>query len=55
MCIRDSYMALREELGRTEKPRCMMDLATIGAKALKKRGVLTNLDESDEILSLIHI
>lgn len=45
----ERYMALREELGRTEKPRCMMDLATIGAKALKKRGVLTNLDESDEI------
>ena len=45
----DRYMALREELGRTEKPRCMMDLATIGAKALKKRGVLTNLDESEEI------
>ena len=45
----DRYMALREELGRTEKPRCMMDLATIGAKALKKRGILTNLDESEEI------
>ena len=45
----ERYMALREELGRTEKPRCMMDMATIGAKALKKRGVLTNLDESDEI------
>ena len=45
----ERYMALREELGRTEKPRCMMDLATIGAKALKKRGILTNLDESDEI------
>ena len=45
----DRYMAMREELGRTEKPRCMMDLATIGAKALKKKGVLKNLDESDEI------
>ena len=45
----DRYMALREETGRTEKPRCLMDVATIGAKALKQRGVLTNLDESDEI------
>ena len=45
----DRYMALREETGRTEKPRCLMDVATIGAKALKQRGVLQNLDESDEI------
>ena len=45
----DRYMALREETGRTEKPRCLMDVATIGAKALKQRGVLKNLDESDEI------
>ena len=41
--------SLRAETGRTEKPRCLMDVATIGAKALKQRGVLTNLDESDEI------
>ena len=27
----------------------MMDMATIGAKALKKRGILNNLDESEEI------
>ncbi len=45
----DRYMALRAETGRTEKPCCLMDVATIGAKALKQRGVLTNLDESDEI------
>ena len=45
----DRYMALREETGRTEKPRCLMDVATIGAKALKQRGILHNLDESDEI------
>ncbi len=45
----DRYMAMREELGRTEKPRCLMDVATIGAKALKKQGILKNLDESDEI------
>ena len=45
----DRYMALREETGRTAKPRCLMDVATIGAKALKKEGILKNLDESDEI------
>ena len=30
-------MAMRTELGRENKPRCMMDLATIGAKELKKQ------------------
>ena len=45
----DRYMAMRTELGRENKPRCMMDLATIGAKELKKQGVLKNLDESEEI------
>ena len=45
----DRYMALRRETGRDAKPRCLMDVATIGAKALKERGVLTGLDESDEI------
>ena len=42
-------MAMRTELGRENKPRCMMDLATIGAKELKKQGILKNLDESEEI------
>ena len=45
----DRYMALRPETGRTQKPCCLMDVATIGAKALKKEGILKNLDESDEI------
>ncbi len=45
----DRYMAMRKDLGRENKPRCMMDLATIGAKELKKQGILKNLDESDEI------
>ena len=45
----DRYMAMRTELGRENKPRCMMDLATIGAKKLKKQGILKNLDESEEI------
>ena len=45
----DRYIALREELGRTHKPVCLMDIGTIGARALKARGILTNLDESEEI------
>ncbi len=46
------YFALREEVygeKASQKPQCLMDMAVIGAKALKKRGVLQNLDESDEI------
>ena len=34
----DRYMALRAETGRDKKNRTLMDLATIGAKALKQRG-----------------
>ncbi len=43
------YQGLREELARQGKPVCLMDMGTIGAKALKARGLLTDLDESDEI------
>ncbi len=47
------YLALRDEVyaGREDgpKPMNLMDIATIGAKALKKRGKLSNLDESEEI------
>ena len=42
------YLALRSEINRT-KPVCLMDIATIGAKVLKARGILTDLDESEEI------
>ena len=45
----DRYMALRAETGRDKKPRTLMDAGTIGAKALKQRGILKNLDESEEI------
>ena len=46
----DNYLDLRSQLyaGRN-KPICLMDLATIGAKYLKKTGQLKNLDESEEI------
>ena len=45
----DQYIAIREELGRTKKPICLMDIATIGAKYMKDIGELDKLDESDEI------
>ncbi len=44
----EHYLAMRREIGRT-KPVTLMDLATIGAKVLTKRGQLTDLDESEEI------
>lgn len=34
----ETYLDLRAELGREEKPICLMDMGTIGAKALKARG-----------------
>ncbi len=40
---------MRHELGRDAKPVCLMDMGTIGAKWLKKNGILTHLDESEEI------
>jgi len=43
------YLGLRKELGREHKPINLMDIATIGAKALKARGGLQNLDISEEI------
>ena len=43
------YLELRHELGRDEKPVCLMDMGTIGAKYLKHTGQLTGLDESEEI------
>ncbi len=35
--------------GRDAKPVCLMDMGTIGAKWLKKNGILNELDESEEI------
>ena len=45
----EQYLAMRHELGRDEKPVCLMDMGTIGAKWLKSKGILKNLDESEEI------
>ena len=45
----EKYLAMRHELGRDEKPVCLMDMGTIGARWLKAQGILTGLDESEEI------
>lgn len=42
------YLATRTELGRT-KPICLMDIATLAVKYLRKEGKLDKLDESEEI------
>ena len=50
--VRDSYkryLELRVKLGRENRPVTLMDLATIGAKALKSEGLMPDLDESEEI------
>ena len=39
---------IRKELGRENKPLCLMDLATIGARYLKKTGKLDDLEQSEE-------
>lgn len=44
----EDYLATRKELGRT-KPVCLMDIATLAVKYLKKHGKLEKLDESEEI------
>ena len=47
------YLAAREEVYGPEKaaqrPQTLMDIATIGAKVLKRRGLLPEIDESEEI------
>ncbi len=44
----NEYIKTRKELNRT-KPICLMDLATIAVKHLRKNGKLDKLDESEEI------
>ncbi|MBP5270906.1 MAG: phosphoribosylformylglycinamidine synthase, partial [Clostridia bacterium] len=45
----NEYLAARKETGRENRPVCLMDLATIGAKLLREKGLLDRLDESEEI------
>ncbi len=42
------YLETREALG-VKKPVCLMDIATVAVKHLKKAGKLAKLDESEEI------
>ncbi len=44
----ENYLAMRNYCNDL-KPQCLMDIATIGAKYLKKKGLLPKLDESEEI------
>ena len=44
----EEYRKTRQELERT-KPVTLMDIGTIAAKYLKKKGLLSKLDESEEI------
>ena len=39
---------MRKELGREAKPLCLMELATIGARYLKSKGLLEDLEQSEE-------
>ena len=42
------YLNIRRELGREAKSICLMDIATIGARCLKKRGMLDDMEVSEE-------
>lgn len=46
----EEYNQVREQVyGDEPKPPCLMDLATIAMKEMRKNGALEDLDESDEI------
>ena len=42
------YLKIRRELGREGKSICLMDLATIGARYLRSKGLLDDLEVSEE-------
>ena len=45
----DKYIAMREELGRSEKPQTLMDMATIFGRYERANGRLDDMEVSDEI------
>lgn len=45
----ESYQATREQLGRSDKPVTLMDIALIGMRELKASGELDNLEVSEEV------
>ena len=42
------FLAAREETGRGQKSICLMELATIGARVLRSRGLLDDMEQSEE-------
>ena len=42
------YYDMRKELNRENKPQCLMDIACIGARYLRKLGYLNDLEQSEE-------
>lgn len=44
----DLFYKIRKELGREKKPLCLMELATIGARYLKSKGLLEDMEQSEE-------
>ncbi len=44
----NAFHHIRTELGRDSKPLCLMELATIGARYLRKKGLLDDLEVSEE-------
>ncbi|MFW5458143.1 phosphoribosylformylglycinamidine synthase [Streptococcus hyovaginalis] len=45
----DKYLAMREELGRSDKPQTLMDMATIFGRYERANGRLDDMEISDEI------
>ena len=45
----ENFLSVKASLGRNDKPVTLMEIATIGAKYLKSKGLLQDLDESQEI------
>ena len=45
----DKYIVMREELGRSEKPQTLMDMATIFGRYERANGRLDDMEVSDEI------
>ncbi len=42
------FHTIRKELNREQKPLCLMELATIGARYLRKKGLLDDMEQSEE-------
>ncbi|MBP9993169.1 MAG: phosphoribosylformylglycinamidine synthase [Bacteroidales bacterium] len=47
-CTLKDFQEIRKELGRENKSLCLMEIATIGARWLKKKGLLNDLEQSEE-------